>query len=435
MSPSTSTPLNPLEAAQRQRRVILRVLRSTFFVLLVTFTMLSVLRPPPSTLSEEIAIRWWIPLNIAVLFFLAGLGVDLAIPRKKVSTLFAVIMGIVAGMLATAVLNILMDLLLQGWVADDKAFHAIKPVMNFIMVLTGMTLCYLSISTILQTQDDFRLVIPYVEFAKQVRGPRPLLLDSSVLIDARIADIGQTGFIQSPVVIPRFIIGELQTLADSGDDMKRARGRRGLDVVTRLQRIASLDLSIDESPIPGKAADQMLVELARQMSGIIVSGDVALSRVASIHGIPTLNLNELANALKPAVIPGEQLQVRLIRKGEQPTQGVGYLADGTMVVAENGVGAVGTEVTLVVTSTLQTSAGKLIFGRMMSEPAGPHEPPAAAEDQPPTEPHPSTEPPAPDSAAPGPADQPPGPDAGPRTPFPPKPPRTLRSGTPRNPRR
>lgn len=472
-----NAPLNPIEAAQRQRRVILRILRSAFFVLVITFTMLSILRPPQTELSKEVAIRWWIPLNVAVLFFLAALGVDLATPRKKVSTIFAVILGLLVGILTTAILSILVDLLLESWIADPAALQQVKPLVKFVQVLAGMTFSYLAISAILQTQDDYRLVIPYVEFAKQVRGARPLLLDSSVLIDARIADIAQTGFIQTPVVIPRFIINELQTMADSGDDMKRARGRRGLDVVTRLQRVASLDLSIDETIVPGKAADQMLVELARQMNGVIATGDVALTRVASIHGLGTLNLNELANALKPAVIPGEQLIVRLIRRGEQPSQGVGYLADGTMVVAENGSEAIGREVALTVTSTLQTSAGKLIFGRMPQEPTGyaaapaePREPEAPARDgvtgtavtgevvaaptdgvsrggmsgsagsggsvssssavnaAVPVNGAPVDEAgvlPSASSMA----------DASGRTPYPPKPPRTLRAGTPRNPRR
>lgn len=460
---------NPLEAAQRQRRVILRSVRSAFFVILITFTMLSVLRPPQSSLSEQIAIRWWIPLNVAVLFFLGALGVDLATPRKKISTIFAVFFGVLAGILATVILSILIDLLLESWIVDPEALRQVKPVVKFLQVLVGMTLSYLAISAILQTQDDFRLVIPYVEFAKQVRGPRPLLLDSSALIDARFADVAQTGFIQSPIVIPHFIIAELQTMADSGEEMKRARGRRGLDVVTRLQRTGPLDLSIDETLVPGKAADQMLVELAKQMSGIIVTGDVGLARVAGIRGIQTLNLNDLANALKPAVIPGEQLQVRLIRRGEQPGQGVGYLADGTMVVAENGGEAIGREVWLAVTSSLQTSAGKLIFGRMSAEdlPAPQDQPAAspaanhavedgghagagsagsgrgsAAAGEPVAVPEESGaitgNPPAPGAAAAG-VDQAAGasPESGGpgRTPYPPKPPRTLRSGTPRNPRR
>jgi uncharacterized protein YacL len=232
--------------------------------------------------------------------------------------------------------------------------------------MIGMTFSYLGVVTILQTQDDFRLVIPYVEFSKQIRGPKPLLLDTSSLIDARIADVAATGIIQSPIVIPRFVIAELQLLADSSDRLRRARGRRGLEVTTRLQRSA-IDLTIDETPVPGKAVDQMLVELARQMPATIITADLGLARVAQIQGVSVLNLNDVANALKPSLLPGENLVIRIIKAGEQPNQGVGYLDDGTMVVAENAAQRIGEDASLLVTSTLQTSAGRLIFAKLADE--------------------------------------------------------------------
>ena len=169
-------------------------------------------------------------------------------------------------MLATYALGSVIDLLGDGLRHDhaDGRRRSSSPSRSS----SASRLCYLGITTVLQTQDDFRLVIPYVEFAKQIRGPRPLLLDTSALIDARIADLADTGIIQSPVVIPHFVVAELQLLADSSDKLKRARGRRGLDVIARLQRAAALDVSIDETAVPGKAVDQMLVELARRMPAI-----------------------------------------------------------------------------------------------------------------------------------------------------------------------
>src|SRR5690606_8027648 len=182
----------------------------------------------------------------------------------KIGMLVSIYLGLLAAILATLALGYLIDLLAYLWGVTEAPGDS-NALVNFAKVIIGIALAYLCITTVLQTQDDFRLVIPYVEFAKQIRGPRPLLLDYSALIDARIADLGQTGIIQSPVIIPSFVIAELQLLADSQDKLRRARGRRGLDVITRIQRLATLDVSIDETPVPGKAMDQMLVELARQL--------------------------------------------------------------------------------------------------------------------------------------------------------------------------
>jgi uncharacterized protein YacL len=218
-----------------------------------------------------------------------------------------------------------------------------------------------------------------VEFAKQIRGPRPLLLDSSALIDARIVDLATTGMVQTPMVAPRFVLLELQALADSSDKLNRTKGRRGLDAVAKLQRTPGVDITVDETPMPGKSVDQMLVELARIMPAVVVTTDANLNRVAGIQNVPVLNLNDVANALKPSLIPGSEMTIAVIRAGEQAGQGIGYLDDGTMVVIEDGEGAVGGETRVEVTSAMQTSAGRLIFARnlegdartgMRSAPAG-----------------------------------------------------------------
>ncbi len=427
--------LHPLEAAQRQRSIILRVVRIVFLILIVTFTLLAVLRGGGDPRSVELAINWWQPLIAALVLFGLAIGVDLITPKKKISTISGVLVGVLAGMLATLALGWIIDLVIESWLETSEAVAALKPTIVSIKILLGITLCYLGVTTVLQTQDDFRLVIPYVEFAKQIRGPRPLLLDSSVLIDARVADAGALNLFQAPLVIPHFVVAELQLLADSGDAMRRARGRRGLETVARLQRAAAIDVSIDETPVPGKAVDQMLVELARQMSGMVVTTDTGLARVAGIQSVPVLNLNDLALALKPNVIPGEPISLKLIRPGEQHGQAVGYLADGTMVVAEDGAASIGQQVTLIVTSQLQTSAGRLIFGRLnapdhLAAPAGPDDAPAPSDGADATLQAPR------DDA--GSADAPARPSTDPETragPFPTRPPRSLRAGTPRNPRR
>jgi uncharacterized protein YacL len=352
--------LTPFEAAARQRARILRGVRATFFILLVTVSILSAANITLPGFTH----LWWLPVVVALVLAGATLSIDLATPNKKISAIAGIFLGVLAGMLGTLAISYLMDLLLQVWV-DEGALKDLAWVLITIKLMIGITLCYLGITTVLQTQDDFRLVIPYVEFAKQIRGPRPLLLDSSALIDARIVDLSQTGIVQTPLLVPRFVVGELQVLADSSDRLKRAKGRRGLDIIARLQRLPAIDITIDETLVPGKAVDQMLIELARRLPATIVTTDSGLNRVASIQGVQVLNLNDVANALKPALIPGEHLSIRLIKRGEQPGQGVGYLEDGTMVVAEDGGQRIGEQVTLTVTSTLQTSAGRLIFGRMV----------------------------------------------------------------------
>jgi uncharacterized protein YacL len=413
---------------------MLKIVRATFFILIATFTTLAYLQRQEG-LSQGVGMQWWLPILIALLLYFGALGIDLLTPNKKTSTIVGVLVGILAGLIATLALGFIIDLAVEGWAEQPKAVEQLKPAVNSIKIIIGITLSYLGVSTVLQTQDDFRLVIPYVEFAKQLRGVRPILIDTSVLIDGRIADVAATGFIQAPVVVPRFVIGELQQLADSTDGMKRQKGRRGLEIVAKLQRQPRLDVTIDESVVAGKAVDQMLVELARSMSAMVVTTDVGLARVAGIHAVPVINIHDLANALKSALVPGEPVSIKLVRQGEQATQGVGYLGDGTMVVVEDGAPQIGQVVTATVTSSLQTSAGRLIFARIGAD-TPTDSPPQNAEIVAPAEPgaHGPAAAPAPDAAGPAtasPADS----AAAPRSPFPPKQPRTLKTGSPRNPRR
>jgi uncharacterized protein YacL len=319
-------------------------------------------------------------------------------------------------------------------------FEQYQPMIQSIKIIVGICLGYLGVVTVLQTQDDFRLVIPYIEFAKQIRGVRPILLDSSALIDGRIADIASTRFIQAPLIVPQFVVRELQTLADSADTMKRTKGRRGLDMITKLQRQATVDVSIDETPVAQNAVDQMLVDLARAMPAMILTTDVALARVAGIQGALALNLNDLANAAKINLAPGEMLNVKVLREGEQAGQGVGYMPDGTMIVLEDGEEFIGRQVEAVVTSSLQTSAGRLIFARIGAEAPrrevaatnAPATPVARAPEVASVEVA-RPDAPASEQPEPGAAGAPAAPEA--RSPHPPRPPANIRQGTPRNPRR
>lgn len=190
------------------------------------------------------------------------------------------------------------------------------------------------------------------------------ILDTSVIIDGRILDICETGFVEGSLVVPQFVLKELQHIADSSDGLKRNRGRRGLDILQRLQKHADTPVQISETDFPDvKEVDLKLIELAKQLSGQLVTNDFNLSKVAQLRGIPALNLNELANALKPVVLPGEAMAVYLIKEGKEAGQAVAYLDDGTMVVVDNSVHLIGETIDIVVTSVLQTTAGKMIFGK------------------------------------------------------------------------
>jgi len=197
------------------------------------------------------------------------------------------------------------------------------------------------------------------------RRPAAVLLDTSVIIDGRIADISRTGFISGTMVVPRFVLGELQHIADSANELRRRRGRRGLDILASLQKDENVLLEISEADAPdAHGVDSKLVELARELDCPILTNDYNLNRVAVLRGVQVLNINELANAVKAVVLPGETLRVQIIQEGREPGQGVGYLDDGTMVVVEDGKHHMNATVDIEVTRVLQTVAGRMIFGHL-----------------------------------------------------------------------
>jgi uncharacterized protein YacL len=197
-------------------------------------------------------------------------------------------------------------------------------------------------------------------------GPerRYKILDTSVIIDGRIADICETGFADGTLVVPQFVLKELQFVADSSDALKRNRGRRGLDILQKIQKMASVEVIVSDMDFPNvREVDLKLIELARALQGKIVTNDFNLNKVAQLRGIEVLNINELANALKPVVLPGESMKVFILKEGKEYNQGVAYLDDGTMVVVDNARRLIGKTIDVIVTSVLQTTAGKMIFGR------------------------------------------------------------------------
>ena len=358
---------NPLEEQAGDRSRVLFIIRGVFLILLVTVVMLSILRggpgdPKDQTLSFFVEM-WWVPLLVALFLGSAAISLDALTPRKKLSSMTGILFGLIAGLLATVAISFIIDLLVET--RPELKTQAIGRLITAIKAAFAITLCYLGVAVVYSTQDEFRLVIPYVEFSKQLRGTRPLILDTSAIIDGRIHDIAQTGFIAAPLIVPRFVIDELQTLSDSADKLKRNRGRRGLDVVRKMQNSAHVDLAIVEFQSTAMGVDQMLLELAREHRAHLVTTDFNLNKVAAIHGVRVLNINDLSNALKPAAIPGERLHVEIVKRGEGKGQGVGYLDDGTMVVVEHAAEALGSRVVFAVTSSIQTSAGRMIFGESL----------------------------------------------------------------------
>lgn len=287
---------------------------------------------------------------------LGAIGVDVLVRQKRLDVITAVYFGLIIGLFLTYVIKLALSPVLPA--SGGLAVWA--------PMLLGMILCYTCISVLMQTKNDFRFIIPYVEFAKQIKGLKPLILDTSVIIDGRIADVVETGALDNQLVMPQFVIAELQAIADSSDKLRRNRGRRGLDILNRLRSNANVDLVIFDRELPefgSQPVDQKLVLLAKHLEGKVVTNDYNLNKVAKLQSVGVVNLNEIANALKPVFLPGEAVEVRIMKPGEEHSQGVGYLEDGTMVVIEGGRDHLNEQVAAVVTSVLQTSAGRMVFGR------------------------------------------------------------------------
>jgi uncharacterized protein YacL len=216
-------------------------------------------------------------------------------------------------------------------------------------------------------RDEFSLIIPYVRFARETTQHEPVVLDTNVIIDGRIADLCATGFLSRSLIVPRFILGELQTLADARDPLKRERGRRGLDILNELQRSRKVDLAVhDTSDDAELSVDERLVRTARLRHARLLTNDQALSQVARLQNVTALNLTDLTHALRPAATAGDQLDLYLVKEGRESHQAVGYLADGTMIVVNHAQAQIGKTVPVIISSALQTAAGRLIFAELKS---------------------------------------------------------------------
>ncbi len=282
-----------------------------------------------------------------------------SVRELTLSQILAATIGLVIGLLIAALVSIPLSSLPY-------------PFGNLLPTLAALILGYLGVTVMLLRQQDIfslfrrRGAALHSNVALDAAGTEPqndvVLLDTSVIIDGRIADIITTGFIRTPVWVPRFVLNELQHVADSSDTLRRNRGRRGLEMLNRMQKEAPVPVRIVDMEIEGaRQVDAKLVQLARQLNCPIITNDYNLNRVAGLQGVVVLNVNELSNAVKAVVLPGETLTIRVIQEGKEAGQGVGYLDDGTMVVVENGRRYIDNEIEVAVTKVLQTNAGRMIF--------------------------------------------------------------------------
>ncbi|MFZ9880265.1 MAG: PIN/TRAM domain-containing protein, partial [Phycisphaerales bacterium] len=293
--------------------------------------------------------------------------IDALTPNKRLASIFGIYLGLCLGLVGAYAIGTLLDSIVAAWSLQDTQ-AAIY--VNLAKISIGCILCYIAVSVVMTTKDDFRLVIPYVEFSKQNRGVRPMVLDTSALIDGRILDVAAAGVLDAPFIIVQPVIDELQRLADSSDRGRRAPGRPGLDMIAKLQASPHVELTIEDTPVGGPTVDRGLIELARRNAYRVVTTDTALAKIGEIAGVPVINLNTLAGSMRAQSLPGDSLEIEIVRVGENPTQGVGYLADGTMVVVEGAADRIGTQVEASVTNSLTTSAGRLIFAKLADAPAG-----------------------------------------------------------------
>ncbi len=303
----------------------------------------------------------WISAAIGGLVGVLIVLIDVFFKQYTVRNILAVILGLALGLLTQRLFMMVV-----------AYAHFTPEVTRNFGIATAIIFSYLGIITILRGQDEFSLMIPFVHLDSKGPGEEMVLLDTSVIIDGRIADIANTHFLSSKLILPRFVLKELQLIADSSDPLKRNRGRRGLDVLNAIQSNPNIQVKIHELDFPEfNTVDAKLVKMGQVLQAKVFTNDYNLNKVAELQGVKVLNINDLANALKPMVMPGEEMEIKILKEGKEHEQGVAYLDDGTMVVVDNGKRRLGHTVKVTITSVLQTQAGRMIFAKL-SEDNGHH---------------------------------------------------------------
>ena len=298
---------------------------------------------------------------LALLVILADV---LAVARSNIATVSAIVFGLLVGFLTAQLFLGIVSLLVDF---DDPAS---EDVIKGIRMALTLIFCYLGPAYLLRTKDDFRFIVPYVEFQRQGKGPRPLILDTSAIIDGRIVDLARANLFDAPFVVMRSVVEELQRIADSSDKNRRGRGRRGLEILRELQALPGVDVELPRTMLPGEV-DRQLIELTKLRAGRLVTVDFNLQKVCELESVPVLSLNEVARGMRPQHIPGDSLDVRIVKPGDSAGQGVGYLEDGTMVVVAGGRDHKGKTVGTVVTKVIQSTAGRMVFAKYLDPEVAP----------------------------------------------------------------
>lgn len=301
--------------------------------------------------------------------FWAGIGASVAITivilemvgrRVSLKGLSSGVFGVLLGMLISVIFGLAVD---QFPIPDDVPRVIIDNLKLFVTVI----FVYLGLTLGVKGQDEFSIVIPYIRFKRGELSKEEIIVDTSSIIDGRILDIVKTTFIEAKFIVPRFVLNEMHALADSTDHMKRQKGKRAIEILHELKRQQNIDIEVvDEDVTSVKTVDEKIIKLAQKHNGKVLTTDYNLNRLAQFQGVTVLNINELANALKPSLVTGSRFSLKLVKEGKERTQAIGYLEDGTMVVVEGGKNSIGKSVNVEVSSVLQNPSGRIIFTKVLN---------------------------------------------------------------------
>lgn len=330
-----------------------------------------------------------LPLRIFFLLLCASAGWSLSQLQPEWNTVVGTFAGLCFGMLLIGIDMLLRGFSLRGfsaatfglflgsliaWLIErsglfDSAFQQDERTRFIATLSIYLGFSYLGMMLAIRGKDELNLVVPYVRFKRVEEPSQPIVVDTSVIIDGRISDIMDTGFIDGTLVVPRFVLQELQYIADSADPLKRGRGRRGLDILAKLQQNPRVGLRVHEEDFPDiSEVDAKLVHLAKILTAKIITNDYNLNKVAVLENVRVLNINDLANSLRAAALPGDELNVKIVKEGKEPDQGLAYMPDGTMIVVNQARKSIGQQVMVTVTGAIQTSAGRMIFAELKGDP-------------------------------------------------------------------
>ncbi len=351
----------------------LNVLRG-LFVLLMAAVGFSFVTTDPRELGGigSVGGSSWLAMAFALSLGVLMVILDIISGRRKLAVFSGVAFGILVGLtvayaLSFGVALVVDNVLLPGGLNSREN----AAVTSFLNLLIGTIVCYFSISFVLQTKDDVRFIIPYVEFRRDTRGVKPIVVDTSAMMDPRLTDIVGSGFIDGRLIVPQSVVGELQLISDHPDRAKAGRAREGLDRLAAMQRNEAVDVRIfddraDRTQPAEEDVDGHVIDLARQLEGRVMTVDANMGKVAKLAGVIVLNLNDLSDAVRIPAMPGDELSLHITRRGNVAGQGVAHLPDGTMVVVEEASDYVGDDVQAVVTNATQTSSGRMVFARRKS---------------------------------------------------------------------